>query len=193
MTVMHSGPELPGDSAPGSSDVRMVSDAIGRFGHPVTRMLLGSTGFTMPALEAIVGAQLHVQVLRQGDVEARQIPATVTVPLEVSGIDRVLVRRSCLITADMVTASVNDVVAVRELAAASGIDDLHVPIGSGLISRGVSQRRRMLRAGLMSWPDGRPCAMRAYVMWLEDRPVCYVREAFNPDVIPADRSPLSGQ
>lgn len=190
---MHSGPELPGDSAPGSSDVRMVSDAIGRFGHPVTRMLLGSTGFTMPALEAIVGAQLHVQVLRQGDVEARQIPATVTVPLEVSGIDRVLVRRSCLITADMVTASVNDVVAVRELAAASGIDDLHVPIGSGLISRGVSQRRRMLRAGLMSWPDGRPCAMRAYVMWLEDRPVCYVREAFNPDVIPADRSPLSGQ
>ncbi|WP_433192005.1 hypothetical protein ACQP1G_24960 [Nocardia sp. CA-107356] len=171
----------------------MASDVIERFDHPVTRMLLASTDFTMPALEAIVGAELHIQVLRQGDVAASQIPATVSAPLQVSGTDRVIVRRSCLITADKVTASVNDVVAVRGLAVASGIDDRHIPIGAGLISRGVSQRRRMLRAGLTNWPDdGRLCAMRAYIMWLGDRPLCYIREVFNPDVIPPDHSPLSG-
>ncbi|MEV0295458.1 3-deoxy-7-phosphoheptulonate synthase [Nocardia sp. NPDC050710] len=169
----------PGDSSAGGAD---------RFDHPRTRMLLASEGLTMPILEQILGTELEVRVLRQDDVAAEQLPATVTDVLRVSGADRVIVRRSCLINSDMVTASVNYVVTVGGLAAASGVDDVHVPIGSSLISRGVSQRRHILRAGVARWTDGRLCAAKAYVIVLGDRPLCYIRESFNPNVIPPDHS-----
>ncbi|MFE7740746.1 3-deoxy-7-phosphoheptulonate synthase [Nocardia sp. NPDC057455] len=191
MTITHTGPEPPGDCPPGGSGFRNHSD-IRRFGHPLTRMLLASDGFTTPALSAILGTDLHVRVLRQDAVAAGLLPNTVTDALRVSGADRVLVRHSCLVNADLVTASVNYVVAGRSGAAASGLDDVGVPIGSGLISRGVSQRRHLLRTGVMTWPDGRVCAARAYVMLLGDRPLCYVRESFNPDVVPPDFTATTG-
>ncbi len=155
-------------------------------------MLLASDGFTTPALAAILRTDLHVRVLRQDDIAAGGLPNTVTDALGVSDSDRVIVRRSCLVNADLVTASVNYVVAVRAGAAASGMDDVQVPIGTGLISRGVSQRRHLLRTGVVRWPDGRLCAARAYVMTLGDRPLCYIREAFNPDVIPPEYAPTAG-
>ncbi|MGY2058617.1 3-deoxy-7-phosphoheptulonate synthase [Nocardia gipuzkoensis] len=183
MTITHSGPEPPGDCPPGGSGLRQP-DGIERFGHPVTRMLLGSVGFTTPVLAAILGTELDIRVLRQDDIAAGRLPGTVTDALRVSGADRVIVRRSCLVNADLVTASVNYVVAVRGPAAASGVDDLRVPIGSGLIARGMSQRRHLLRTGVTRWPDGRMCAARSYVMLLGDLPLCYIRESFNPSVIP---------
>lgn len=186
MTITHSGPEPTGKPVAGGSGVRINPAEIRRFGHPHTRMLLASDGFTMPTLEALLGTELEVRVLRQDDLAAGRLPIAVTDALQVSGADRVIVRRSYLVGADMVTASVNYVVAVPEPAAASGLDNVHTPIGTGLISRGVSQRRHILRAGVMRWPDGRLCAARAYIMLLGDRPVCYIREAFNPDVIPPD-------
>ncbi|MGQ4618678.1 3-deoxy-7-phosphoheptulonate synthase [Nocardia sp. R7R-8] len=185
MTITHTGPEPPGDCPPGGSGFRNHDD-IGRFAHPLTRMLLASDGFTTPALAAILRTDLHVRVLRQDDIAAGRLPNTVTDALGVSDSDRVIVRRSCLVNADLVTASVNYVVAVRAGAAASGMDDVRVPIGTGLISRGVAQRRHLLRTGVVRWPDGRLCAARAYVMTLGDQPLCYIREAFNPDVIPPD-------
>ncbi|MEU2174873.1 3-deoxy-7-phosphoheptulonate synthase [Nocardia sp. NPDC019219] len=185
MTITHTGPEPPGDCSPGGSGFPN-HDEIGRFGHPLTRALLASDGFTTPALAAVLGTDLTVRVLRQDEIAAARLPDTVTDVLRVSGTDRLIVRRSCLVNADLVTASVNYVVAVRAGAAASGVDDVRVPIGSGLISRGVSQRRRLLRTGVIRWPDGRLCATRSYVMLLGDRPVCYIRESFNPDVIPPE-------
>ncbi|MGK8505711.1 3-deoxy-7-phosphoheptulonate synthase [Nocardia asiatica] len=183
MTITHTGPEPPGDCPPGGPGLRN-QDGIERFGHPLTRTLLGSDGFTTPALAAILGTELQIRVLRQDDVAAGRLPDIVTNALGVSGVDRVIVRRSCLVNADLVTASVNYVVAVRGPAAASGVDDVRVPIGSGLMSRGLSQRRRLLRAGVTRWPDGRLCAARSYVMLLGDRPLCYIRESFNPSVVP---------
>ncbi|MFI9633676.1 3-deoxy-7-phosphoheptulonate synthase [Nocardia sp. NPDC051929] len=191
MTITHTGPEPPGDRPPGGSGLR-THDEIGRFDHPLTRMLLASDGFTTPALAAILRTDLHVRVLRQDDIAAGRLPTTVTDALGVSGSDRVIVRRSCLVNADLVTASINYVVAVRAGAAASGMDDVRVPIGTGLISRGVSQRRHLLRTGVVRWPDGRLCAARAYVMTLGDRPLCYIRESFNPDVIPPDHAATAG-
>ncbi|MGW4325012.1 3-deoxy-7-phosphoheptulonate synthase [Nocardia sp. NPDC004573] len=191
MTITHTGPEPPGDCSPGGSGFPN-HDAIGRFGHPLTRALLASDGFTTPALAAILGTDLTVRVLRQDDIAAARLPDIVTDVLRVSGTDRLIVRRSCLVNADLVTASVNYVVAVRAGAAASGVDDVRVPIGSGLISRGVSQRRRLLRTGVIRWPDGRLCATRSYVMLLGDRPVCYIRESFNPDVIPPEYAAAPG-
>lgn len=149
-------------------------------------MLLASDGFTMPVLEAILRTELQVRVLRQDDVAAARIPAAVTDALQVSGADRVIVRRSCLIDPDLVTVSVNHVVTVSGPAAACGVDDVQMPIGYTLVSRGVSQRRQVLRAGVARWPDGRLCAAKAYVIVLGDRPLCYIRESFNPDVIPPD-------
>ncbi|WP_174183699.1 3-deoxy-7-phosphoheptulonate synthase [Nocardia barduliensis] len=183
MTITHTGPEPPGDCPPGGSGLRN-QDGVERFGHPLTRMLLGSDDFTTPALAAIVGSELQIRVLRQDEIAAGRLPDVVTNALGVSGVDRVIVRRSCLVNAELVTASVNYVVAVRGPAAASGVDDVRVPIGSGLISRGTSQRRHLLRTGVTRWPDGRLCAARSYVMLLGDRPVCYIRESFNPSIVP---------
>ncbi|WP_280317205.1 3-deoxy-7-phosphoheptulonate synthase [Nocardia wallacei] len=186
MTIVHSVPESPGDQSPGDSGARSPRDEIAQFAHPLTRMLLASDGFTMPVLEAILRTELQVRVLRQDDVAAARIPAAVTDALQVSGADRVIVRRSCLIDPDLVTVSVNHVVTVSGPAAACGVDDVQMPIGYTLVSRGVSQRRQVLRAGVARWPDGRLCAAKAYVIVLGDRPLCYIRESFNPDVIPPD-------
>ncbi|MBF6077463.1 3-deoxy-7-phosphoheptulonate synthase [Nocardia beijingensis] len=191
MTITHTGTEPPGDCPPGGSGFRK-HDEIGRFAHPLTRMLLASDGFTTPALAALLRTDLHVRVLRQDDIAAGRLPDTVTDALGVADSDRVIIRRSCLVGTDLVTASVNYVVAVRAGAAASGVDDVRVPIGTGLISRGISQRRHLLRTGLTRWPDGRLCATRAYVMTLGDRPLCYIRESFNPDVIPPDYDATAG-
>ncbi|WP_067466852.1 hypothetical protein [Nocardia amamiensis] len=151
-------------------------------------MLLASDGSTMPVLEAILRTELQVRVLRQDVMAADRLPTTVTDALQVSGADRVIVRRSCLINSDSVAISVNHVVTVAGPAAAYGVDDVRMPIGYSLISRGVSQRRHILRAGLTRWPDGRLCAAKAYVIVLVDRPLCYIRESFNPNIIPPDHS-----
>ncbi|MFI6363626.1 3-deoxy-7-phosphoheptulonate synthase [Nocardia sp. NPDC050630] len=194
MTITRSDPEPPGDFPVGGSGSRTATQQIAQFGHPVTRMLLASDGFTQPRLEAILGTDLQIRVLRQDELAAEQLPPAVAEALRLAGPDRVIVRRSCLINADMVTASVNYVVAVSGPAAAAGADDVHVPIGRGLISRGVSQRRHVLRAGVTRWPDGRLCAAKAYVIMLGDqRPLCYIREVFNPSVVPPEHAPISDE
>lgn len=161
------------------------------FGQPLTRMLLASDGFTMPALEAVIGRELHVQVLHQVAHPADRLPVIVTAPLRLSASDRVIVRRSCLVDAAAATVSVNHVVSVSGPAATYGLADSQIPIGQNLISQGLSQRRHLLRAGLMRWPDGRLSATRAYVMLLGDRPLCYIRESFNPAIIPSDHTPVA--
>ncbi|MEV4234901.1 3-deoxy-7-phosphoheptulonate synthase [Nocardia sp. NPDC049737] len=194
MTITRSDPEPPGDSSVGGSGPRTAMQQIARFGHPITRRLLATDGFTQPRLEAILGTDLQVRVLRQDELVAEQLPATVSEALRLAGPDRVIVRRSCLINADMVTASVNYVVAVSGPATAAGTDDLHVPIGRGLVSRGLSQRRLVLRAGVTRWPDGRLCAFKAYVIMLgEHQPLCYIREIFNPSFVPPEHAAVSDE
>ncbi|WP_280464783.1 3-deoxy-7-phosphoheptulonate synthase [Nocardia brasiliensis] len=160
-------------------------DALACFAHPLTRMLLASDGFTTPVLEALLGTALRVRVLRQDEMYAVGVPVLVTEALQVSDEDRVVVRRSCLVDPNMMTVSVNYVVATSG-PAARGVDSLQVPIGYSLIAQGLSQRRQILRIGAARWPDGRRCAAKAYLMTLVEQPLCYIRECFNPDLIPAD-------
>ncbi|UAK31044.1 hypothetical protein K8O92_24780 [Nocardia asteroides] len=188
MTIIRSLPDPPGDATAGGSGFRTNRAEIGRFGHPLTRMLLASDGSTMPVLEAILRTDLQVHVLRQEAMAASRLPTTVTDALQVSGTDRVIVRRSRLIDSDMVAVSANHVVIVPGPAAAYGVGDVRTPIGYALISRGIPQRRHLLRAGLTRWPDGRLCAAKAYAIVTADRPLCYIRESFNPNVIPPDHS-----
>ncbi|RDI60290.1 3-deoxy-7-phosphoheptulonate synthase [Nocardia pseudobrasiliensis] len=192
MTITESVPDLPGEIPAGGSGFRTNRVEIARFDHPLTRMLLASDGFTMPVLEAILGTELEVRVLRQDELSAERLPAVVSDALRSSGNDHVIVRRSCLMDPDMRTVSVNHVVTVSEPAAASGVDDIRMPIGYSLMARGVSQRRSILRVGLARWPDGRACAAKSYVIVLGDRPLCYIRESFNPSVIPPDHSYTDG-
>jgi 3-deoxy-D-arabino-heptulosonate 7-phosphate (DAHP) synthase class II/chorismate-pyruvate lyase len=192
VTLTHSVPEPPSGTTLGGSGFRRNRDEIGQFHDPLTRMLLAGDGFTMPVLEAILGAELDVRVLRQDDIEAGRLPGAVTDALGVSDTDRVIVRRSCLVDADMVTVSVNHVVTVRGPSTAWGVDDVRIPIGYSLVSRQAPQRRQILRVGLTRWPDGRLCAAKAYVIVLDDRPLCYIREAFNPSVIPPDHVDPAG-
>lgn len=180
---MTAAPRLPEPSSP--------PDGSG-FRDPATRSLLAHSGLTTPALEAIVGATLAVRVLQQYDSDACRLPPTVSGALHVSRRDRVLVRRSELVDGER-TVSVNLVLAVRGRAADYGVDDTTVPIGRSLLSRGAHQQRHILRVGVTSWPDGRPCAARAYVMLLAGQPLCYIKEIFSPQfVLPEHSDPYPG-
>ncbi|WP_328392916.1 hypothetical protein [Nocardia sp. NBC_00416] len=151
----------------------------------MTRSLLAHIGYTTPALEALVHTDLDIRVLQQHDTQASRLTPTVAGVLKVSGHDRVLVRRSALVHEEL-TVSVNLVVATRGRAADYGVDDQRTPIGRSLMARGARQQRRVLRADLARWPDGRMCAARAYIMTLDHRPLCYIRESFNPDIVSPD-------
>jgi 3-deoxy-D-arabino-heptulosonate 7-phosphate (DAHP) synthase class II/chorismate-pyruvate lyase len=156
------------------------------FASPTTRMLLAGNGLTTPVLEAALGAALRVRVLRQDDVPAEQIPDGIVRDLRLVSGQRALVRRSCLVDSGMTLMSVNLVIAAAGRAMDSGIDRVDIPIGRSLIAPGISQHRRNLRTGLACWPDGRECAAKAYLIVLNDQPLCYIRECFNPSLMSPD-------
>ncbi len=188
VTAACSGPGPLGEPLPGGPVFRTTTATqIQRFHHPTTRALLASEGLTTIALEHLLADALSVRVVHQDEVAARALPAFIAGVLALSAVDRALIRRSCLVTPDR-TVSINYVAAVAQPARASGLADPRIAIGHGLITRGLSQRRRIMWAGARTWPDGRACAARAYVMSLGDRPVCWIREAFNPDVVPAQHT-----
>ncbi|WP_405183565.1 3-deoxy-7-phosphoheptulonate synthase [Nocardia sp. NBC_01377] len=174
------------DSSSDGPASRAIDDEIARFTDPGTRALLASSGFTMPMLEAALDTTLGVRVLRQDCITAAHLPDTICAALQVAGSDCLVIRRSRLVDRHMRTASINLVIGISGPSAAAGVDDVGVPIGHSLRARGLTQRRHILRVGLTRWPDGRLSATKAYVIMLGDRPLCYIREAFNPSVIVAD-------
>lgn len=185
MTVTGSVPGPLSEPTPSGPGPRTnPATQIERFQHPTTRTLLSGTGFTTTALEHILETTLSVHVLRQQQVPPRTLPTFIVDELRLQDADGALVRRSRLVTPALATVSLNYVVAVPQSAAASGIDDVRMPIGHGLLTRGLPQHRRLLWAGIRRWPDGRPSASRAYIMTLGRRPVCYIREVFHPAVVP---------
>jgi 3-deoxy-D-arabino-heptulosonate 7-phosphate (DAHP) synthase class II len=161
---------------------------VGGFASPLTRMLLAGTGLTTPVLEAALGAALRVRVLRQDSVSVEQIPDGIAGELRLVNGNPVVVRRACLVDTGITPVSVNLVIAAVSPTTAKGIDRVDTPIGYSLIASGVSQHRRTLRVGLARWPDGRECVAKAYIVLLDDQPVCYIRECFNPSLIPPDLS-----
>ncbi|WP_157117650.1 hypothetical protein [Nocardia vaccinii] len=188
MTVTHSAPGPLGEPTPSGPGSRMNTAAsIERFHHPMTRALLTSEGITTTALERHLASDLSVLVMRQDEIPAITLPALIIDVLRLRAADRALIRHSRLVSTER-TVSINYVAAVARTAGTSGLADPRTPIGHGLIARGLTQRRRIMWAGTRTWPDGRACAARAYVMSLGDRPACWIREAFNPDIVPAERA-----
>lgn len=168
------------------------------FADPLTRMLLVSDGFTTPVLEALLGTRLQVRVLRQDLVPSADIPDDLSALLRLNGRGEVLVRRSCLVDPDLSPVSSNQVIAATPAANGHLNDDitsLTTPIGYSLLGRGVAQRREIVHIGRSTWSYGgrsEPCAVKAYVMLIDDEPWCYIRECFNPRHVPCTPT-ASGQ
>lgn len=159
---------------------------VSSFADPLTRMLLASDGFTTPVLEALLGTRLQVRVLRQDLVPAAGIPAEVAALLRPDAGGDVLIRHSCLVDQDLSPVSLNQVIAIHP---AGDITSLTTPIGYSLLGKGISQRRQIVHVGRSTWRHGElsePCAVKAYVMVIDDRPWCYIRECYNPRYIPCD-------
>lgn len=206
MTTITQFPDTSGER-PSDAPRANLHYEVRRFDHPLTRMLLAGEGWTTIALDAIVNTHVRVKVIDLADVRADRLPHTVTGALHVSQSERVLVRRS-LLMADKDDEGGNDdkededdtgckgfVVSLNHVVAAADsaptwMDDVTTPIGRGLMSRGVVQRRRRMRAGPAQWHDGRTCAARSYVLSVDDHPLCYIRESFNPAVVPSSHSHL---
>lgn len=160
-----------------------LQEHVAAFASPLTRMLLAGHGLTTPVLEAALGTTLRVRTLRQDYVPVEQIPDQIAEGVRLAGGDRVVVRRTCLVDPEMTPVSINLVIAKVGTATATGIDRVDVPIGYSLITSGVAQHRPTVRVGLARWPDGRVCVAKAYIVLLDDQPVCYIRECFNPSSI----------
>ncbi|MFG2000629.1 3-deoxy-7-phosphoheptulonate synthase [Spirillospora sp. NPDC048911] len=165
--------------------------AAARFTDPGTRMLLAGEGLTTPVLERMLATRLQVRVLRQDLVPVTDVPGEVTALLGLGSGGEALVRRSCLVDPDLSPVSLNQVIAAT--AAADGrlygdVTSLDTPIGHSLIGRRVPQRREILHVGRSTWWHGgvgRPCAVRSYVMLIDDEPWCHIRECFNPRHVPS--------
>lgn len=168
-----------------------VRQQVASFADPLTRMLLASDGLTTPVLEALLGTRLQVRVLRQDLVPAADIPADVADLLRPDSGGDVLVRHSCLVDPDLSPVSLNQVVAIDPAADGHSRRDLlslDTPIGHSLLGKGVSQRRQIVHVGRATWRHGElsePCAVKAYVMLIDGKPWCYIRECYNPRYIPS--------
>ncbi|KAB2352335.1 3-deoxy-7-phosphoheptulonate synthase [Actinomadura rudentiformis] len=161
------------------------------FTDPGTRMLLAGGGLTTPVLEALLGTRLQVRVLRQDLVPVTDVPGEVAALLGLGGGGEALVRRSCLVDPELSPVSLNQVIAATSAAGGRLYDDitsLDTPIGYSLIGRHLPQRREILHVGRSTWWHGgvaRPCAVKAYVMLIDDEPWCYIRECYNPRHVPS--------
>ncbi|MFE9427501.1 hypothetical protein ACFYNO_31530 [Kitasatospora sp. NPDC006697] len=163
---------------------------IDAFVSPVTRMLLASDGMTTPLLEAVARQRVRADVRSVVPLPAARLGAAAVAALGLRGEEPCLVRRTRLVAADGLVVSSNCVVA--RAGCDERIDrvvgDPAAPLGFALQAAGVVLRRRLVDAGREVWPEpgGGCCVVKAYTMSAAGRPVLYLRELFNPALIPAE-------
>ncbi|WP_067659207.1 hypothetical protein [Nocardia harenae] len=155
---------------------------------PVTRMILRADGSMTRLLEALVDADLGLNLTEQRATTGGELPVAVRAALGCADRDPVVVRRSALVTGSGSTVSRNTVVIVdtdRELTAL--LTDGGLPIGHSLAAAGKQLARTVIRSGLTRW-DGVPCAYKESV--LSDAsapPTVHLHERFNPAFVPVGR------
>lgn len=164
-------------------------DSASEFAHPLTRMVLAGTGSTTRLLEDGLATTLSIQVLGQRLTTAALVSRDIRGVLAVMETDEVLVRRSSLVTADLVPVSRNYVVGRDPRAPDAGrvMTSTVTPIGYGLAALGPS-RRQMIAVTRSLWlkNDGTTvaCAVKNYVIFVKGAPLLYLSEHFNPDFLP---------
>lgn len=152
-----------------------------------TRMLLTSDGLTTPLLQALVRGPLRARARDVRTLSPEGLPPDIREALRPERTDDCLFRRACLLTATGLTVSDNTV------AARSGVDlrvdravaDPSQPVGFALAEAGLSLRRRIVRIGRATWPDGTLCAVKTYTLDSQGRPLLCIRELFNPHIVDA--------
>jgi 3-deoxy-7-phosphoheptulonate synthase len=159
------------------------------FRESVTRMLLSSDGSTTRLLEATVGP-LRLRVLHQAVGTAAHSSETIRTALGLAPEAQIINRCSALVDADSRPVSLNHVVApfVPHSRLGDIVSGTAAGIGPELARQNVEHRRELLACGLARWPDTpgpRPAAAKVYVIWQGEERLMYIREMFNPDVIPA--------
>lgn len=160
---------------------------IADFADPMTRVLLGGDGSTTLALEALLGVRLEVRVLHQDVMDSVLLPEAVSRLLcRGDDTETALTRWSQLMDTRGRVVSANYVVVGGSADDTAGIGRLDRPIGHSIRAAGTSQRRDIVTTGTDRWRDGRRCASRSYLMDIAGGRRCYIRESFNPHLVPAD-------
>ncbi|OKH99063.1 hypothetical protein A6A06_26090 [Streptomyces sp. CB02923] len=163
---------------------------VARFASPLTRMLLASDGLTTTLLESALATPLRLRVLHQGTAPAAAQDALARRCLSLGRDEQVLVRRSALADAALTPVSLNTVVGLvpDDPALAACLTSGRTPIGYGLRAAGAMRGRRLVEVGVAGWEqDGRirPAVFKSYVVLDGDRPWLFIRELFNPRLVPA--------
>lgn len=163
------------------------------FASPITRMLLSSDGLTTTLLESATGLRTHVRDARHDRVPADAAPTGAADLLQVTAQDELIVRRSTTAAVDGRVLASNQVVARTDVPGAERcLTDGTAPLGLALHAAGTGFRRTVLHVGRRAWhPDpGRPpAAFKTYLIWHHDIPAVAISELFNPEFVPADRTP----
>ncbi|MEV5595433.1 3-deoxy-7-phosphoheptulonate synthase [Streptomyces sp. NPDC052496] len=180
------GDRSPDRPAPRPFDLGDVA----RFRSPLTRMLLASDGLTTTLLESALATPLRLRVLHQGTAPAAAQDALTRRCLSLGRDEQVLVRRSALADAALTPVSLNTVVGLvpDDPALAACLTSGRTPIGYGLRAAGAMRGRRLVEVGVAGWEhDGRvrSAVFKSYVVLDGDRPWLFLRELFNPRLVPA--------
>ncbi|APU19320.1 hypothetical protein [Actinoalloteichus sp. GBA129-24] len=172
-----------------------VDGVSGAFGAAITRRILEHRGSTTALLTELSGATISLRLLEQRIVDRLLVPADVASVLRATA-ERaeVILRRSALFDVGERLLSLNCTVAPVGLPedVATALTSAQTPIGIGLDGLGLAQRREFRARGRTRWPGratGR-CAFREYLILLDDQPVLFVHEAFNPALFPVDEVPV---
>ncbi|MEN2423675.1 3-deoxy-7-phosphoheptulonate synthase [Streptomyces rimosus] len=163
---------------------------VARFASPLARMLLASDGLTTTLLESALATPLRLRVLHQGTAPAAAQDALTRRCLSLGRDEQVLVRRSALADAALTPVSLNTVVGLvpDDPALAACLTSPRTPIGYGLRATGAMRTRRLVEVGVAGWEqDGRirPAVFKSYVVLDGERPWLFIRELFNPRLVPA--------
>lgn len=169
-------------------DSQILNDRLHEFSSapPQTRMLLYADGSTTVLLEALVAAQLEVQVEQQRLVRADDIPNIGCDLLGAAPSAMVVDRKSRILTAD------HDVISVNRVIIAGPDRDALVPpdrelLGPHLRKIGLVVHRKPLAAARDTWPMAAAetaCGSKTYVMDCGFAGQVYVHERFNPEFVP---------
>ncbi|MFF2083729.1 chorismate--pyruvate lyase family protein [Nocardia sp. NPDC058176] len=158
------------------------------FADPTTRALLACDGSTTVLLEAMLRAPVTIDVLEQFEQRAAAIPREPRCALELSGVDRVLVRHSVLLAPGGRPVSWNRAVVVA--TAANPLYPLCFdrtrPLGPAMAAADVSHRRRVLSTGQHRRPGGGPgpAAGKCYLICTDGTPRLHLTEVYSPELFP---------
>ncbi|MBP2473291.1 chorismate-pyruvate lyase [Crossiella equi] len=148
-----------------------------------TRMLLAADGSTTTLLEALLSTTLTALVDRQATYSATTVPPRLRTHLRTARGGDYIHRHTRLLTPDGQAASSNLVLLPRQEADAL-LPPPNRPLGRHLTGNHLTTTRQPLTHFRTRWGQ-EPCVGKDYLIHCRSGARIYVREVFNPDLVPA--------